>query len=320
MQTATLEVVIKASAYRLAVCILVGLLLVCTNLKAAESLLLLSGDSPTYESVASTIISQGPAIHIDTSYPSHLTKNAEQHLSPYKIIISVGSKATEFAMQYGRENSTILSTFIPSLQFHRLSEKYSNRIAEKHISTTAVFLDQPMQRQLRLASLIKPNLEKLGFTLGPNSERILPELKKSAEDMGFSLSYQTLALSDNPIQRIQPIIDDSDLFLVIPDPSTFNKTTAKWLLYMSLRSKVPLLAFSHNYVKAGAVAACITTPEDIGRYTAEQLHLIERGATPPPTYSPYFKIVTNPKVARQLGLSISTAENLQRQIQEDENQ
>lgn len=319
MQTATLEVVTKASPCRLVICMLAGLLFVCTNLKAAESLLLLSGDSAAYQSIASTIINQGPATQIDTSYPNLLIKNSTQRLSPYHLIISVGSKATEFAMQYGGENIIILSTFIPSRQYQRLTKRYSKRLIEKKISATAVFLDQPIERQLQLAKLISPNLKKIGLTLGPDSIKSLPELEKIAKNMNVSLNYRTLTLSDNPIQRIQPIMNDSDLFLVIPDASTFNKTTAKWLLYMSLRSKVPLLAFSHNYVKAGAVAACIATPEDIGRYTAEQLHLIIGGTIPPPTYSPYFKIVTNPKVARQLGLSISTADNLQKLIQEYEN-
>ncbi|BBB27624.1 ABC transporter substrate-binding protein [Amphritea japonica] len=318
MQTATLEVVNKTLTYRLALCILVGFLFVCNNLKAAESLLLLSNEGPTYESVASTIISQGPAIRIDTSYPSHLAKKPEQHLSPYRLIISIGSKATEFAMQHAGSNTIIFSTFIPSRKFHKLSQKYSTRLTEKKVSLTAVFLDQPIKRQLQLAKLIQPKLKAIGLTLGPDSLEILPELEKTAKEMTFHLNHKTLTLSDNPIQQIQPIMDASDLFLVIPDPSTFNKTTAKWLLYMSLRSKVPLLAFSHNYVKAGAVAACITTPEDIGRYTAEQLHLIEGGSIPPATFSPYFKVVTNPKSARQLGLSISTPENLQERLQEGE--
>lgn len=320
MQTATLEVVpkAKAAAYRFAICIMVAMLLACNNLKAADSLLLLSGDSPVYKNIASTIISQGPAIQIDTSYPSHLSKNSPQQLSPYQLIISIGSKATEFAMQYGADNSRILSTFIPSSQFQRLAKKHAFRLSEKNISVTAVYLDQPMSRQLQLAKLINPKLKRLGLTLGPDSAKRLPELERSAKEINISLNYETLTLSDNPIQRIQPIMDSSDLFLVVPDPNTFNKTTAKWLLYMSLRSKVPLIAFSHNYVKAGAIAACITTSEDIGRYTAEQLHLIVGGTIPPPTYSPYFKIVTNPKTARQLGLSINTADNLQQAIQEGE--
>ena len=318
MQAATLEVVTRVSAYRLALCILVGLLFACSNLKAAEALLLLSSESPTYQSVASTIISQGPAFRIDTSYPSHLAQKPEQHLSPYKLIISIGSKATEFAMQYAGNNTIIFSTFIPSRKFHKLSQKYSNQLTDKKVTLTAVFLDQPIKRQLQLAKLIQPRLKNIGLTLGPGSLERLPELEKATKEMALHLNHEILTSSDNPIQRIQPIMDVSDLFLVIPDPSTFNKTTAKWLLYMSLRSKVPLLAFSHNFVKAGAAAACISTPEDIGRYTAELLHLIEGGSIPPATFSPYFKVVTNPKSARQLGLVISTPENLQKQIQEGE--
>jgi len=320
MLKTTQEVVTRTTYNCQIFCLLIAFLLACDNVKAADSLLLLSSENPAYESVASKIISQGPTISMDTSYTDHMTDNAKNHLESYRLLITVGSLATEFAMKFAQQNSTIVSTFIPSQRFQQLSEKYSRELKQREISTTAIFLDQPLQRQLKLATEIRPQLKRLGFTLGPDSKYILPELKEAAAAMNLSLNYQMLTLEDNPIQRIQPIMESSDLFLVIPDQSTLNKTTAKWLLYMSLRNRVPLLAFSQNYVKAGAVAACISTPEDIGRYTAEQLHLIARGSLPPPSFSPYFKVVTNPRIARQLNLSIKTAEQLQQLIVEAETQ
>ncbi|MBU2967652.1 ABC transporter substrate binding protein [Amphritea sp. 2_MG-2023] len=295
-------------------------MLVSSNVKASNTLLLLSSDSPAYQTVATSIISQGPTIPIDTSYPDNLTDNAATHLATYSLLIAVGTKATEFAMQFAAQDSVILSTFIPSQGFHKLSEEYATALKERGISTTAIYLDQPLERQLKLATQIKPDLKRLGFTLGPDSQYLLPQLESAATNLNLSLNYQTLTLESNPIQSIQPVMEDSDLFLVIPDQSTLNRTTAKWLLYMSLRNQVPLLAFSQNYVKAGAVAACITTPEEIGRYTAEQLHIIIQGALPLPSHSPYFTIITNPRVARKLGLKIKTADELQQTIVESEAQ
>ncbi|WP_164549059.1 ABC transporter substrate-binding protein [Amphritea opalescens] len=293
-------------------------MLVSSNVKAAETLLLLSSDNPAYQTVATSIISQGPTIPIDTSYPDNLSNNTTSHLTGYSLLITVGSKATEFAMQFAAEDSVILSTFIPSQGYHKLSEEYATQLNARRISATAIYLDQPLERQLKLATQIKPDLKRLGFSLGPDSQYLLPQIESAAAKMNLSLTYQTLTLESNPIQRIQPVMENSDLFMVIPDQSTLNRTTAKWLLYMSLRNRVPLLAFSQNYVKAGAVAACITTPEEIGRYTAEQLHSIMQGTVPLPSYSPYFTIITNPRVARKLGLKIKTADELQQTIVESE--
>ncbi len=317
MPKATQEVVTKAANYQI-FCLLIAFLLACNNARAADTLLLLSSDNPAYQSVASTIIRQGPTIPLDISYPDSFGAPLENNLRAYPLVIAVGSKATEFAMRFAMQDSIIVSTFIPSQRFKQLSAKYTSQLQQRQISTTAIFLDQPLERQLRLARLIKPGLKNLGFSLGPDSNYILPELKQAALKEGFTLNYRTLTLEDNPIQRIQPIMTSSDLFLVIPDQSTLNKTTAKWLLYMSLRNHVPLLAFTENYVKAGAIAACITTPEDIGRFTAEQLHLILGGTLPEPSFSPYFTVITNPRVARQIGLPIKTAEQLQQQIVEEE--
>ncbi|MDO6565218.1 ABC transporter substrate binding protein [Amphritea sp. 1_MG-2023] len=319
MLKATGEVVTTVKRYYQPLYWLIALLLICNNVKASDALLLLSADNPVYHSVAEAIIDQGPTMSIETSYPEDLADNAHQ-FTAYPLVIAVGSKATEQAMQFAAQDSVIVSTFIPSQRFHSLSKQYAASLTQRHIRTTAIYLDQPLERQLRLAKQIKPDLKRLGFSLGPDSEYQLPELQRIAIEMDLSLNYQTLTLESNPIQRILPIIKKSDLFMVIPDQSTLNRTTAKWLLYMSLRNRVPLLAFTQNYVQAGAVAACITTPEDIGRYTAKQLHKIIQGTLPPPSYSPYFTIITNPRVARQLGLSIQTAQVLQQIMVEGEPQ
>lgn len=318
MLTATREVVANITRYYQRFYLLIGFLLVCTHTNATDALLLLSSDNPAYQNVAASIISQGPATHMDTSYPDNLENNAEKNLASYQLLIAIGSKATKFAMQFAPQDSIILSTFIPSQRYQILSETYAEQLRQKRIRSTAIYLDQPLERQLRLATLIMPDIKTLGFTLGPDSQYLLPQLEIAASKIGITLKYQTLTLESNPIQRIQPIMESADLFMVIPDQSTLNRTTAKWLLYMSLRNKVPLLAFSQNYVKAGAVAACITTPEDIGRYTAEQLHLITERNVPAPAHSPYFTIITNPRVAQQLGLPLKATDALRQAIVESE--
>lgn len=316
MLKATWEVVTKITHNYQMLFALVVVLFVCTHAKASDALILLSVDNPTYQNIAATIIQQGPAISIDITALDKLTEHPGSTLSDYRLLIPIGSKASQLAMQYAPPDSTIVSTFIPSQRFRQLTTTYTTALNKRHISTTAIYLDQPLERQLKLARHIIPKLQRLGFTLGPDSQYRLPQLKQAATDMNLTLNYQTLTLESNPIQRIQPIMESSELFLVIPDQSTLNKTTAKWLLYMSLRNKVPLLAFSQNYVKAGAIAACITLPEDIGRYTAEQLHKVVTGTLPPPSHNPYFKVITNPRVARQLGLSIESAETLQQKLVE----
>ena len=316
MQKPTLEVVKQCYPY-LAFCMLVGLLFTCAKVQAADTLILLSSKSDAYQEVADVIISNTPDRELDLLDLGQITKQPET-LHTYPLIIAVGTAASEYAFQFSAENSSILSTFIPAVRYQELYTKHRDRLNRLRIRTSAVFLDQPIVRQLRLAQLIKPSLETVGFTLGQDSAPKLVELHSQASAMGIRLNYSSLSETDNPIQRIQPIIQNSDLFLVLPDINTFNKTTAKWLLYMSFRNQVPLIAFSQNYVNAGAIAACISTPLDIGRFTAEQIRLINDRYIPPVQFSPYFRVVTNPRSARKLKLSIQTAETLQQQLLEAE--
>ncbi|RRC99532.1 ABC transporter substrate-binding protein [Amphritea balenae] len=284
----------------------------------ASTLIVQSDASSTYQEVTNTLIKESPSLQFETLSLEQLKEQPESTLAEYPLLITVGTNATAFVLEKATHQSTILSTFIPSQRFEQLNHQYAFKLLKHKMNLTGVFLDQPVKRQLQLAQLIQPELKTLGLTLGPNSIEILPKLKLAANELGIELNYEALSQEDNPIQRIQPIIKESDLFLVIPDRNTFNQTTAKWLLYMSYRNRKPLIAFSQNYVKAGAIAACISSPEDIGRMTAQQLKTISSGVTPPPTYSPFFSVVTNSRAARQIHLAIPTAERLRQQLLEVE--
>lgn len=316
MQKPTLEVVQQHSPC-LAFCMLVWFLFACTTVQAADTLVLLSSKSDAYQEVADVIISNTPDRQLDQQDLEQIIKQPEA-LNAYPLIIAIGTAASEYAFRFSAENSSLLSTFIPAVRYQELYAQHQDRLERLSIRSSAVFLDQPISRQLRLAQLIKPDLETVGFTLGQDSAPKLVELHSQASAMGIRLNYSSLSETDNPIQRIQPIIQNNDLFLVLPDKNTFNKTTAKWLLYMSFRNQVPLIAFSQNYVNAGAIAACISTPRDIGRFTAEQIRLINDRYIPPAQYSPYFRVVTNPRSARKLEITIQAAETLQQQLLEAE--
>lgn len=284
-----------------------------------KALIILSDDKQPYQQVADTITSLGPSINIKTSSTDALKSKTAALLQPFNLLIPVGSKAAALSLQNAAPHSTLVATFLPSSSYQQLKQKYSSHITQRQLHLSAVFLDQPYSRQLALARIISPNAESIGVILGPDSSKGFYSLHQAARQHDFNLHSDTFNDEDNPVKRLQPIMDNSDIFLALPDQTVFNRTTAKWLLYMSLRKKVPLIAFSRNYVRSGALAAVISDPVQTGQHTAELITgLSATGKLPAPQHSRYFSVVINQQTARQLQIQIPEQSIIEKMLVEEE--
>ena len=247
----------------------------------------------------------------------NLRQRPAGYLQQFNPLITVGSAAADYIFASAPSDSQIISSFIPKPGYRRLLNRYSSRLSD--ISHTAVFLDQPYYRHITLARAVQPDARNLGVILGPTTGKDLPALKTASEAMGFRLNHDELVSNDNPLQMLQPIMARSDIFLALPDQAIFNRTTAKWILFMSYQQHIPLIGFSRSYVDAGALAAVISTPEQIGQQTAEILNIYnDTGTLPPAGYSRYFSVITNPQVARNLNIELPAPSQLEARLKEVE--
>ncbi len=226
--------------------------------------------------------------------------------------IAIGARACEQLLQHGG-NADLICTFIPRITFDSLAELYSN--GQRRLS--AVYLDQPLQRQLRLVRLLVPEAKSIGTMFGPFSAASRQPFDEAAGEQQLTPLSITLNESDNPIERLKPLIQQSDVFLAQPDRALFNRTTAKWLLYITLQQRVPVIGFSKTYVEAGALAAVYSTPAQIGQQTGELLRDLDpSGPLPPPAYPKYFNVSSNPIVARTLDLAEPDDETLRLRLED----
>ena len=92
-----------------------------------------------------------------------------------------------------------------------------------------------------------------------------------------------------------------------------SRDTAQSLLLTTYRANIPVIAFSHAYVRAGALAAVYSTPEQIGQQTGEAILRLNQSGSwnlPKPQYPKYFSVSVNSQVARSLGLEIESEQVL----------
>ncbi|MDH5648391.1 MAG: hypothetical protein OEY67_01945 [Gammaproteobacteria bacterium] len=237
-----------------------------------------------------------------------------EYLEKTLLVVSVGAKATEEVMRGNRE-IPLYATLIPRQAFKGITAQgQSGKPPNTKIS--AVFLDQPVSRQFNLIKLALPQVRRIGMFTG--SSVTVPQnlAEEEAGKAGFSLVTEKLGQNYPLATAIDRIFRKSDILLVLPDPGIIDTKTASTILMSSYRYRRPVAAYSEAYVKAGALLAVYSTPEQIGRYTANQVLAMKKNhwILPEESYSTEYSIEVNHWLARSLGLTITTKHKLLREL------
>lgn len=288
---------------------------------SARPLVILSDSTTSYQKVLNTLYEvSGIAVDNITADTLETSPNRLQQ-EPYDYYISVGSRATDTLLKHlPQDTPAVLATFIPRRSYQSLLRAYADHPVVRHKRISAIYLDQPYDRQLRLARLISPRADVIGAAFSDLSARDLPLLEETLNETGLTLEYRVLDEDKNPIKQLQPLLEKSDIFLTLPDKAVFNRTTAKWILYISFRLRVPLLGFSRKYVEAGAVAGIYSSAEQIGRQTGEVMTRLnlQKLVLPSAQYPMYFSVATNPSAAKRLRIRIPAKAVLEQSLKEAE--
>jgi putative ABC transport system substrate-binding protein len=239
------------------------------------------------------------------------------------LIVTIGTAAADRAYQYQAQQSKlgapIISVLITDSSFVALASKYFGSVDQAFAQqVSAICIDQPTSRSIRLAKLLLPKAKKAGVMLGHSSVKRQQELANSINEAGMTPEFVTIDANDNPITKIEPVIRNTDVFIPVPDSRLINIATAKWILHLSYRHKVPVIAFSRTYVKAGALAAIYSSQHNVAMQAVEliagaAIEGSKRGQAYPPKY---YSIHFNYSVAASLNVPIKSEQYYREQLRE----
>lgn len=218
------------------------------------------------------------------------------------FIVTIGAIASETVMK-SKPVQPVLSVLITDSAFNLLTKKYYGSNAQAYAArVSAICLDQPFQRSIKLAKLILPEAKIAGVMIGPSSKQRQYDFSQSVTDASLIPNIVNIELEDNPIHILEPIIKSSDIFIPVPDSRLVNIATAKWILELSYRHKVPVIAYSKTYLDAGALAAIYSSVENIAQQTAEFIRNEFNDDTGGSHTAAYFSIRFNSSVASNLNI------------------
>jgi ABC-type uncharacterized transport system substrate-binding protein len=235
-------------------------------------------------------------------------------IKPETLIVTLGSETTHGLFQHSFRN--------PVFSLLVSKQSYKTLLDEKPagVSWSALYIDQPLNRQLSLIRHLLGDDQSIGVLLGPYSRTEHKALQSIARRNRQSIRIEEITDEEQLIPSLKSLTDHSSVLLAIPDPMVFNKTTIRGILLLSYRENIPMIGFSRAYVKAGAIAAIYTRLEQISEQAYQLIRQHgERNGLPRSTYYPDdFSVAVNRKVARTLEISVDSEDELIRKIKADE--
>jgi ABC-type uncharacterized transport system substrate-binding protein len=229
------------------------------------------------------------------------------------LIITIGTKA---AIQLTNLKTTTPTLFslIPSHSYRAIKKASASK------SKSAIYIDQPIRRQLLLIKNALPKKKRVGAILGKHSGVSKKRLQQTMRNMGLTPVIANLD-SGNIGATLNSIYKNIDVLLAIPDPSVYNKKTVMTVLLSSYRYNVPVIGYSAAFVRSGATTSIFSSPRDIGYQIGEEIVSFissNKGNLSPAGFPNYFSIKTNIRVIRSLKLDMPPTRKIKSGIKKAE--
>ena len=297
--------------------LLLGWLLSATMSVAASVLVVSSERSAAYEEAAEALMAELERGGVGRTEVEFVTASewSQGNDRSSKLIVTLGFEAAQ-ALVSSDVRTPVLSAFLPRSSFERVLRASGRKVSSQ---LSAIYLDQPLSRQVALIRLALPSVRRIGVLWGTESLIHAPSLRLLAPSSGFQFVEANVIASEPLFPGLKRVLDDSEVLLALADPTVYNSNTIQNVLLASFRARVPVLAFSPAYVRAGALLALYVTPTQVGQQVASVVRGVLQGKALPssPAYAQNFSVAVNGHVARSLGLALD-ADGLASQLRQRE--
>ncbi len=261
---------------------------------ASEILLAASNDSPALRRFVADLAARRPGDRVRLVPASELTTPSA--LPADSRLVLLGADALDWRLSDPGGPPTLVMQ-ISRVQAHkRLKDSQPAHL-------TLLWSDPSPERQLHLIRQLLPQARRIGLLYGDDSRFLVNEVRQHAAAQGLAINawFWPDTRDSRPLSRM---LDESDVLLGVDDPALFNPRTIKSVLLASYGRKQVLIGPSAAFVPAGSLSSSYSDQRD-------WLNSLDELLSQPPSqwpraaYPRYFKVLSNPQVARSLGIELS---------------
>jgi ABC-type uncharacterized transport system substrate-binding protein len=243
---------------------------------------------------------------LGTSILSTSTATEPEHqaeLAKAGLIVAAGGNAADFVSRQ-QVRAALLYTLLPHARFQKLG--LDKRPCPQH-NCALLAIEQPLSRQIKIIRQAFGKGLTIGTITGKYSRSKQAEFSSACQ--AHDLECIIMDIDDAALlPTLNKILPRSDIFLAIPDPTVINPMSARTLLLASYQRRVPVVAFSRAFARAGALLAIYTSLDDMAIQAASIIdeyyagnRQFQRSYYPPN----HFSVETNPTVARSLNIQLN---------------
>ena len=229
-----------------------------------------------------------------------------------RLIVALGTQACS-VMAKKKNQIPLLCALLPRTSFESVMRESVRSPSDLF---SAIYLNHPFTRQLDLLQLAMPKVRRVGVLWGPESRLRDGEknLARAIHARGLQLVSVQVEQSEPVFKSLKQLVEKVDVVLAIPEPQIYNSGNIQNIMLTTFRARVPMLAFSPAYVRAGALLSLYSTPGQIGQQAGVMANEALQGrGLDVPQYPSDFVVGVNDQVAYSLGLSLD-ATHLSQQL------
>lgn len=173
-------------------------------------------------------------------------------------------------------------------------------------TTSGVAVEMPVDVLFTRFKLLIPELQSVGVIYSESvSEEMVESARTAAATLGLSLVEEPVRFNDEVAGAYRRMRKEIDALWMIPDPRVVTRDNFAYLRTHTARDGVAFLAFSENFVRAGALISVSPSYATMGSQAAVLLQQLAEGKAPPRVQPPLGStLVVNAATARRLGLQL----------------
>jgi putative ABC transport system substrate-binding protein len=281
-------------------CILAYHLSAETRCLAAEIAILKSSSISAYDQAITGFKSTAPAGVIYSEYD--LQGDLEQgrklarkiRASEASLVVAVGLKAALAAK--------LEIVDIPIVYMMILDPSKHNLTAT---NMTGTLLEIPADRQFKILRAFLPDLRRVGMLSNSGNQAKLKDTVVQAAAQSFQLQAFPVDSEKEVPQQLRTLLGSADALLLVPDSTVLTNESIGFILETSLAKRIPVIGFSPEFTRLGALLSLSVSYGEVGRETgllAKRILDGDRKLPAKPIPIERLKITVNLKTARFLGL------------------
>ncbi len=283
--------------------LLLGLCTLCVPESSAMDIAILqSSDIAAYREAIAGLKATGPIGATYTEYDAQgdleLGKKLARKLraSDASLVVAVGLKAALAAKVEIVDVPVVYMMVLDPLK-HQLTAA----------NMTGTLLEVPLERQMKIMRMFLPNLHRIGTLYDPaKTSSRMKDAVQQATISDFQLTGIPIESDKDVPQQLRALLADVEALWLMPDSTVLTNESVQFILESALARQIPVIGFSPEFTRLGALLSMSVNYGEIGRETGLLVKRILNGEKLLP-HNPLpielFKITLNLKTAKFLGMT-----------------